>query len=77
MTTVELLAYCQTRKPQPCIPDLIWQHNIHRDENLAILCSDSSTPEGFHDMHIAIMETRSWLLASGRPYETILFTEDA
>lgn len=57
MTTVELLIHCQTRKPQPCIPDLIWQRDMHRNENLAILCSDDfPTPEGFHDTCRVIIE---------------------
>ena len=78
MTTVELLVYCQAQGPQPYAPDLIWQRNMHRDANLAILCNDgSSTPESFHDMYMAIMEIRSWLLTIERSYETVLFMEDA
>lgn len=77
MTTVELLDYCRTRNPQPCVPDLLWQRQTHRDENLGILCSDDlSSPTGFHDTYILILETRSWLNAVGRIYATVLFMED-
>lgn len=76
MTTVELLIHCQTRSPQPCVPDLLWQRQMHRDENLGILCSDDrSSPNGFHDTYIAILETQSWLRTLDRTYATILFME--
>ena len=77
MTTVELLVFCQTRKPQPCVPDLIWQRQMHRDENLQVLCSDydDAAPNGFHDTYMAIIETRSWLITLGRTYPTVLFTK--
>lgn len=79
MTTVELLVFCQTRTPQPCVPDLLWQRQMHRHENLEVLCNDygDSTPNGFHDTYIAILETRSWLHTIGRTYSTVLFTENA
>lgn len=78
MTTVELLIHCQTRRPQPCVPDLLWQRQMHRDANLEILCRDyDRTPNGFHDTYIAILETRSWLRTLDRTYATVLFREDA
>lgn len=75
MTTVELLIHCQTRKPQPCVPDLIWQRQMHLHENLYVLRGgyDDSTPNGFHDMYMTILETRSWLRTIGRTYATVLF----
>ena len=40
------------------IPDL---RHIHCDENLQVLCGhyDDTTPNGFHDTYIAIIEARS------------------
>lgn len=77
MTTVELLAYCRAQDHQPCIPDLVWQREMHRDENLSFLCSSSdfNSPNGFHDMYDTILGTRSWLLVTKRTYATVLFTE--
>lgn len=77
MTTVELLAYCWAQKIEPCIPDLVWQHEMQRDENLGLLCDKEAflTPNGFHDMHDAILEDRSWLRHVNRTYATVLFTE--
>lgn len=79
MTTVELLEYCRTREHQPLIPDLVWQHGMHRDENIGLLCSEDDfiSPHGFHDMVESILEPRSWLLRVERTYATILFEEDA
>ena len=78
MTTVELLIHCQARRPQPCIPDLLWQRQMHRDENLEILCRDyDRTPNGFHDTDLAILETRRWLRTLDRTYATVLFRKDA
>lgn len=78
MTTVELLAYCKAQKRQPCVPDLVWQQETHRDENLNFLCSNSdfNSPNGFHDMYDVILETRSWLIHTKRTYATVLFTGD-
>lgn len=59
MTTNELLAYCQTRKYDPYIPDLVWQHEMQRDGNLSALCSACTPPNGFHDMYDVILEARS------------------
>ena len=78
MTTVELLAYCQTHKPRPCIPDLVWQHEMHQGENLRYLCGDDDTltpRSGYHDMYGVILENRHWLLQMKRTYATVLFTE--
>lgn len=77
MTTVELLAQCRVQKPQPYIPDLVWQREAHSKENLRSLCSDDDPglPSGFHDMYIIILETRSWLVTLDRTYATVLFTE--
>ena len=79
MTTVELLAYCSAHKHQPCIPDLVWQGQMHRDENLGVLCNDydDAAPNGFHDMYDSILETRDWLVTIDRTYPTVLFTEGA
>ena len=79
MTTVELLILCQTQEPQPCVPDLLWQRQMHRDANLEVLCNDydDATPNGFHDTYLAILETQSWLTTVGRTYATVLFREDA
>jgi hypothetical protein len=79
MTTVELLAYCRAREREPCIPDLIWQREVRRDDNLRFLCEYdvALTPNnGYHDMYDFILENRSCLLTTGRPYATVLFTEN-
>lgn len=77
MTTVELLAFCRARKKEPCAPDLVWQKEMHRDENLRYLCGgddDTLTPRtGYHDMYDTILENRSWLLTTRRTYATVLF----
>lgn len=75
MTTVELLAYCKAHAHQPCVPDLVWQHGMHRDENIGLLLDGSLSPHGFHDMVESILEPRSWLLRVERTYATVLFTE--
>lgn len=80
MTTVELLAYCRAQKPQPCVPDLVWQREAHHDENIRLLRgkdADYLAPNGFHGMYDTILETRSWLVATKRTYATVLFTEGA
>lgn len=76
MTTVELLAYCQARKPQPLAPDLIWQREAHSVENLRRLYDDDdpTPPGGFHDMYAIILETRGWLETLNRTYATVLFS---
>lgn len=78
MTTVELLAYCRAHKPQPCIPDLVWQREMHRDENIGLLRDgiDLISANGFQDMYDSILETRNWLVTVERTYATVLFTED-
>lgn len=77
MTTIELLAYCRAQEPEPPVPDLVWQHEMHRDENLKCLCDNNGidTPSGFHDMYTIILEPRHWLIARERIYATVLFTE--
>lgn len=75
MTTVDLLARCQTRKFQHWVPDLIGQRQMHLEENLKPL-RDDATPSGFHDMYINILVPRSTLTSFGRRYATILFEED-
>ena len=76
MTTVELLAYCRAGQ---CVPDLIWQHEMHRDENLRALCDEEAffTPNGYHDMYGGILEAHNWLLHMKRTYATVLFAESA
>ena len=78
MTTIELLAYCRARKPEPYVPDLRWQHGAHRISNLDVLCSPGGflPNSGFHDTHNYILEDRSWLVEHERTYATVLFTED-
>ena len=79
MTTVELLAYCRAQKPEPYVPDLLWQHEAHRIANLdALRIADGFLPtSGFHNTGDYILETRSRLVENERPYATVLFTEDA
>ena len=79
MTTIELLEFCRTRDHQPLIPDLVWQHGMHLDENIGVLCAGDSfiPPHGFHDMVESILEPRSWLVRVERIYATVLFEEGA
>lgn len=76
MTTIELLAYCRV---QECVPDLVWQREMHRDENLRALCDEEAflAPNGHHDMYDVILETHNWLLQMKRTYATVLFAESA